>query len=171
MTEEKGRDVTRRELAEALEASQALNLRLSERLDALEAKVAAPTLSVQEAILERELANANAELKEKREALERARSRPGAGPDVPLIPYCGMAKATAKCYAGGGIQEVGSVFQIDLPALYTDDPFVAVNVVGNYDDGSPRTEPNLSAPVPINFRFRKVISAAEDPTPRRAAEY
>lgn len=172
MSEEKGRDVTRRELAEALEASQALNARLSERLDALEAKAAAPTLSVQQAVLERELANANAELKDKRELLERARSRPGAsGPDVPLVPYAGFVKAMAKCYAGGGIREVGAVFQVDLPALYTDDPFIAVNVVGEYDDGSPKTEPNLQAPVPINFRFRKVISAAEDPTPRRAAEY
>lgn len=171
MTEEKGRDVTRRELAEALEASQALNVRLSERLDALEAKAAAPTLSVQEAILERELANANAELKEKREALERARSRPGiSGPDVELIPYSGYVQATAPCCIDHR-RDAGEVFHVNVPALWTDDPYVAVNIVGAFETGAPKTEPNLAAPTPINFRFRKVVSAAEDPTPRRASEY
>lgn len=168
---EKGRDVTRRELAEALEKAHELNAKLSERLDALEAKAQAPEVSVQEAILQRELANANAELKDKRELLEKARNRPGlSGPDVVMVPYSGYVQAIAACCIDTFHKE-GEVFHVDVPALWTDDPYVPVLVTGTKEDGTPLTQPNLLAPVPINFRFRKVVSAAEDPTPRRAAEY
>jgi hypothetical protein len=170
--DEKQRDVTRKELADELAASRALNAKLLERLDAMEAKQAAPTISLQEAVLQRELDAANRELGEKRALLEKARSRP-ATPDVTLVPYSGLVKSTAVCCIDTK-RDAGEVFHVDVPALWTDDPYVAVVIAGTQIvDGVevPITEANPAAPVPINFRFRKVVSAAEDPTPRRASEY
>jgi hypothetical protein len=173
--EEKQRDVTRKELAEALAKSNALvesQGAAIARLEALLAAKAEPTLGLQEAILQRELAAANAELKDKRELLERVRSRPGAsGPDIKLVPYSGMVVSTAVCCPDHR-REVGEVFLVNLPALYTDDPFEPVTVLETDENGvAIKWEPNKAAPTPIDFRFRKVVSAAEDPTPRRAAEY
>lgn len=169
--DEKQRDVTRRELADALARANELNETLMARVEALEAKASAPTLSVQEAILQRELQLAYAELKDKSDLLERARSRPGqTGPDLPLVPYSGMVLVTAKCCIDH-LREEGEVFHVSMPALYTDDPFVPVVITGSYEDGRPKTEPNPDAPVPIDFRFRKVVSAALDPTPRKAASF
>ena len=178
--EEKGRDVTRRELADALAEATRLNKALAERVDALEAKQTPPinkalaervdaleakqTPPINVATLQRELAEAH--------ALLAARSvQPLAKvPDVKLVPYSGMVKATADCCIEHRY-ETGAVFHIDVPALWTDDPYVAVIVTGYADDGTPKTEPNHDAPTPIDFRFRKVVSIAEDPTPRRAAEF
>lgn len=171
MTDEEGRprEPTRKELAEALAQSQALNARMLERLDALEAKQAPPMVSLEEEVLRRELAVANAELAQKRQLLERVQTR-AATPDVQLVPYAGLVQADVACCMERKYEK-GEVFYVEVTALWTDDPYHAVIIQGERDDGTPRVLPNPDAPQPINFRFRKVVSAAEDPTPRRASEY
>lgn len=160
-TEEKGRDVTRRELADALAEANRLNKALAERVDKLEANQTPP---IAEAALRRELAEAQ------RLLAERSVQPLAKVPDVKHVPYAGTVKATAECCMGHFRAE-GEVFEVSVPALWSDDPYVAVTVTGYADDGTPKTEPNRDAPTPIDFRFRKVVSIAEDPTPRRAAEY
>lgn len=159
-SDEKGRDVTRRELADALAEATRLNKALAERVGALEA--ARPSAS--EAALRRELEEARSLLASRSVApLTKI-------PDIKHIPYSGMVKATADCCMEHRHLK-GEVFEVTVPALWTDDPYTAVVVTGYADDGTPKTEPNAQAPTPIDFRFRKVVSIAEDPTPRRAAEY
>jgi hypothetical protein len=170
--QEPERTLTRRELAEELAKSRELNARMLERLDALEAKQATPTLSVQETILQKELAAATKELADKRLLLEKYSQRQSAGsPDIPLVPYEGYVIATATC-AMDTRHEEGEIFYVSVPALYTDDPYEPVTILEQDVEGTPtKWEKNRAAPTPINFRFRKVVSAAEDPTPRRANEY
>lgn len=159
--EERGRDVTRRELADALAEATRINKALAERVERLEANQTPPG---SEAALRKELAEAR-ELLASRSVAPLAKV-----PDVKHVPYSGFVQASADCCIGHR-RDAGEVFEVDVPALWTDDPYTPVVVTGYTDDGMPKTEPNRAAPTPIDFRFRKVVSIAEDPTPRRAAEY
>ncbi len=88
-----------------------------------------------------------------------------------LVPYKGLVKATVLCCIGTQRQQ-GEVFEVDVPALWTDDPYEPVIVTGYLEDGiTPVTEPNPAAPTPLSFRDRKAVSVAEDPTPRQASSY
>jgi hypothetical protein len=76
------------------------------------------------------------------------------GPTPKLIPYAGMVQAKEPC-ALGSLHSVGDVFPVDVTALWTDDPYVAVRVTGiNEDTGKPKVVQNELAPEPIDFRFR-----------------
>jgi hypothetical protein len=160
-TEEKGRDVTRRELADALAEATRINKALAERVEKLEANQIPP---VSEAALRKELAEARELLAARTVAPLKATA------EVKLVRYAGLVQATADCCMEHR-HAAGEVFEVDVPALWTDDPYMPVIVTGYTDDGTPKTQPNAQAPTPIDFRFRKVVSIAEDPTPRRAAEY
>lgn len=165
---------TRKELADALSQSQLVNAKLMERLDALEAKAQTPTVSVQEAILQRDLDTARADIAAKQKLLDRAATHTTTA-DVKLTPYVGLVKAIAPCCMDTKY-EVDAVFEVKVPALWTDDPYVPVRLIDSTTDDQGNylnlaTEPNPNAPEQIHFRFRKVVSQAEDPTPRRAESF
>jgi hypothetical protein len=92
------------------------------------------------------------------------------GPKPALIPYKGWVKAKESCVYNtphpltgsriGSLYERGDVFEVDVTALWTDDPFEAVVVTGAKEDGTPITEPNPDAPIPIDFRFRVLVDQA-----------
>lgn len=173
--EEKGRDITRRELADALAEATRLNKALAARVEVLETKAADADTKIGRELLEAQRLLA--------ERTVQPLSAVAVLADVKLVPYKGMVRATAPCCvaptvnredgqpAGPHFTAVGEVFEIEVAALWTDDPYEAVIVTGHADDGTAKTKPNRDAPTPIDFRFRKVVSIAEDPTPRRAAEY
>ena len=179
MAEEKepSRDVTRRELAEALTRANELIAQQAVALEEVRGELKAmkdapaPGGSVSEAVLRRELENTQAQLRDLT-AAQSAR-RPGAQNITP-VPYKGMVKARERCHIGH-IREAGEVFYHEVPALWTDDPFEAVTVVRTSDTGEPVTEPNADAPTPIDFRFRNSIegfrAVTSDPNPRRAADF
>lgn len=79
---------------------------------------------------------------------------PPAG-EARLLPYKGAARALADCFVGKPCQyyKKGEVFFIDVPVLWTDDPYVAVLVTGQGENG-PLVEVNPLAPTPVDFRFR-----------------
>lgn len=87
-----------------------------------------------------------------------------------LVPYTGMVRATVDCCIDRHRLQ-GEVFRVEMPALWSDDPFEPVVVLETKEDGTLVVGPNKDAPAPVPFRYRKVISVAEDPTPRRASEY
>lgn len=162
------KEPTRADLAEALARATAL---IEEQGAAIaELRAARPAA---DSAIQLELVKAINELKASTEAQNQARARPGAfytGPDKELTPYAGYVVSTAICCVDHRREE-GEVFQVSVAALWSDDPFVPVTITGQKDDGTLTWEPNKSAPTPINFRFRKQVSAAEDPTLRRASEY
>jgi hypothetical protein len=171
--EEKSRDVTRRELAEALANATAMIAAQKEQNAALETRLAAleQAKPADNAIVQLETLKA---LQDLRQSIEQGRIRSSpkfyTGPEPDKVPYEGSVQATVECHYGH-FHKAGDVFQVKVPALWSDDPYVAVIVTGTRDDGTPITMPNKDAPVPIDFRFRRVVSAAEDPTLRRASEY
>lgn len=167
MAEEPTRKELNAKLAEtegALEKERADKAALETRLARLEAAFnaqAAPTFS------ELDLARLKA-AKEELEALRPGASRSlalPAGPAPKLEPYKGLVRALDKC-AYDHMYEPGEVFFVDVPALWTDDPYEPVRPVGT--ELEPRYERRTDVSV-VDFRFRRVITASEDPTPRRAA--
>lgn len=116
----------------------------------------------------------NARLLARVEALEATPAAAPSRPAVKLVPYAGLVIATKPCCIGTRRDE-GEIFEIEVDALWDDDPYMAVVITEQRPDGKGGidviTGPNPNAPTPIDFRFRKTVSAAEDPTPRRAAEY
>jgi hypothetical protein len=152
------KEPTRAELLALLEASEAQRRAVESERDQLKADQTA------------ELAQAQAEL---------ARLRPNAAQAVPpaqgsrprLIPYKGMVQAKEPCVYDHKY-ETGQVFEVDVPALFTDDPYVPVVVQGHSESGTPLTEVNPLAPPPVDFRFRpRSHDVLNDPTPRRANEF
>lgn len=152
------KELTRSELAERLAAAEARASAAEGERDTLVASKAA------------DLAKAEAEL---------ARLRPNAAtPIAPvagsrpqLIPYKGMVRAKEPCVCDHKYEE-GDVFGVDVAALWSDDPYVAVIVTGHMESGKTITEVNPLAPRPVDFRFRpKSHDVLNDPSPRRANEY
>lgn len=151
------KELTRSELAERLAAAEArANVAEGER-DQLKASKDA------------ELAIAVAEL---------AALKPNAAaPIVALagrprkIPYKGMVQSKEPCVYEHKY-EPGDVFAVDVPTLWSDDPYVPVIVTGYSEAGKPLTEVNPLAPPPVDFRFRpKSHDVLNDPSPRRANEF
>jgi hypothetical protein len=105
------------------------------------------------------------------------------GPRIETKPYRGWVKALQTCQVSHPgekpgdiavhVHEAGSVFGIDVPALWTDDPYVAVSITGYEDQEQtkPITVENKDAPAPTDFRFRRQVELEEKPTLRRASEY
>lgn len=146
MAEKEDQGPTRRELAQALAESRALIESQGAALAALQSQVAASQVAAQKP------------------------SAAAPAQELTLRPYVGLVKALVPCCYDHKY-EAGELFHVSLPALWTDDPFEAVIVVREDDNGKPVTEKNPSAPTPIDFRFRKAVSTIEDPTPRIASEY
>ena len=138
-------ELTRKQLQEQLEAVQAENARLKQGNPA------------QDAVTAKQLAEAQAELA----ALHRARpTAPLTGVAPKLVRYEGFAQATEDCHIGGQFRNgpkdgaPGDVFRIDVPALWSDDPYRAVTVRISDETNQPIVTPNPDAPTPIDFRFR-----------------
>ena len=91
---------------------------------------------MQEAILQRELDMATKELAEKRLLLEKAAARQNTGPDIPLVPYTGWVVATVAC-AMETRHDEGEIFHVSVPALYTDDPYQAIDILESDAEGTP----------------------------------
>lgn len=170
MSEEKetSRDVTRRELAEALAAATALIQDQKKALTTLQGEVA-ELKKGSSPLMQAELMKAIADLAASSRPVDKLAGYFN-GPCPPLEPYEGYVEATADCVYGHRRAQ-GEVFQVKVKALWTDDPYVAVEIIGTREDGAPITRPSKDAPTPIDFRFRKPTVIAEDPTLRRAAEY
>jgi hypothetical protein len=129
---------------------------LLDRITALEAQLSAPR---GDAKLAGELRKAQEEL-----ATLKAPAPvfvPPTGPAPRLVPYIGLVKALADCHIGQ-YRHTGDVFQVEMPALWTDDPFVPVVITGHTEEGKPITEANPMAPPQIDFRFR--TSTADMPS-------
>jgi hypothetical protein len=167
--------VTRVQLAEALAKSTALVEEQGRVIAQLRAQPAATVDPIQLEILKA--------LKELRESVPR--QSPTAfytGPKVETQPYRGFVQALDKCQvnhpnpdgsAGVHVHEKGDVFEIDVEALWTDDPYVAVIVKGYEDQAQtkPIVVPRMDAPPQADFRFRRQVELEEKPTLRRASEY
>ncbi|MDB6107843.1 MAG: hypothetical protein JWO52_7842 [Gammaproteobacteria bacterium] len=168
--------VTRVQLAEALAKSTALVEEQGKLIAELRAQPAATVDPIQLEILKA--------LKELRESTPR--QSPTAfytGPKVETKPYRGWAKALQKCQVSHPgekpgqiavhVHEEGEVFGIDVEALWTDDPYVAVTITGYEDQEQmkPITVANKDAPPQADFRFRRQVELEEKPTLRRASEY
>ena len=99
--------------------------------------------------------------------------------EVTRVPYKGLVQATRNCvyehfHYGPSENGAGDVFEVDLPALWTDDPFTPVVLVRMDDNGKPVTAPNPDAPTPIDFAFRPRTSeamAAAEAQPRVASGF
>lgn len=122
-----GKPLSRKELEEQLARSEALLARVT---------AAAETL-------ERE----NAELK--RLSSAQVTPRPG----LQARPYKGLVRAIVPCHYNF-LHATGDIFEVDLPALWTDDPFVPVVITQTLPDGTQLTEENKDAPKPLPFELR-----------------
>jgi hypothetical protein len=141
---------------------RALIEKQNDTIQALSQVKAAPALSSSENL---ELTAARAEI------ARLTRQAPVGGGEKP-IPYKGMVQATMPC-AIDVLRATGDVFQVDVPALWTDDPYTAVIVKGFAESGKPITEANPLAPEPADFRFRPRTTDAlyaESLEVRRAAD-
>lgn len=156
---------TRAELTEQLSAERLEKSKLEERLARLEAAFASQTAPIFSEIDLARLKAAKEELESLRPGAGRQLAAPS-GPAPRLIPYEGLVRAIEKC-AYDHLYEPGEVFYVSVEALWTDDPYEPVRQV-NTNDLEPRYERRTDVSQ-IDFRFRRVIVAAEDPTPRRAA--
>jgi hypothetical protein len=76
-------------------------------------------------------------------------------PGPQKVPYKGYVRALEACYVGF-LRAKGDIFQHDVPCLWTDDPFEAVNVVGTRDNGEFVIEPwpEGKAPKVVPHRLR-----------------
>jgi len=96
--------------------------------------------------------------------------------DQPIkpVPYRGLVRATEDC-ATEHYHKAGEVFAIDLPCLWSDDPFVPVVQTGvrmNADGVEvPIYEVDPAAPKPNNFRLRPKASYGNEPEPQRPGAF
>lgn len=152
------KELTRSELADRLAAAEARASAAEGERDELKASKA-EELAVAQAELARLRPNAAAVL------------MPVAGSRPQLIPYKGMVRAKEPCVYDHKYEE-GDIFGVDVAALWSDDPYVAIIVTGHLESGKPITEVNPLAPRPVDFRFRpKTHDVLNDPAPRRANEF
>lgn len=137
---------TRKELKEQLTAAEADKAAMEARLARLEAAFAAKAEPA--TFSEIDLARLKA-AREELEALRPGASKPWTPPQGPppkFVPYQGLARARVKC-ATEHFHEPGEVFAVDLPVLWSDDPFEPVEEInGEY---VPRTDVVI-----VSYRFR-----------------
>jgi hypothetical protein len=120
---------------------------LLKRLEQLEATVNRQAAELAErkpdAVTLGRLRDAEAELA----ALKRPEPLPSS---APAVPYQGMVRALVDCYYGS-YRKAGDVFEVNVKALWTDDPFEPVTVT--YDPaGAPIVQPSPAARA--DFRSR-----------------
>lgn len=122
-------------------------------------------------------------LKELKESNARIAPAPAfyTGKPIKTEPYRGYVKALSMCQmthmGPGGKPEVhvhqeGAVFQVDVDALWSDDPYVPVEITGYEDDAQskPITKEHSTA-TQADFRFRRQVELEDKPSLRRASEY
>jgi hypothetical protein len=157
-------ELTRKQLQEQNEALMA-------RLAALEAK---PANDAAQAVKDKQLAAALAELDSLK--ANRASGAPVGSPRT--VPYKGLVQATEDCHIGGALRKgprhpeankVGDVFEVDVPALWSDDPYVPVNV--SYDKENGRVIERRDDVPRVDFRFRIQAAGQVDIPPLRASAY
>jgi hypothetical protein len=151
------REPTRAELTEQLSAERAAKASLEERLARLEALVSAappaPAMNANEALL----AAAIEELQRLRPQAAHEVDRPK-GPAPKLVAYKGLVRAITDCAYGGyrhGPKEGvgGDVFEVDLPTLWSDDPFEPVTIKGEGESGQPLYARRTDVPI-LDWRWR-----------------
>lgn len=144
---------TRKELAEQLEKERGEKAKLEERLARLEAAFAANTETESQRLnREKRLADAEAELAGLRPDAARPLMAPR-GPAPKLVPYKGFVRARVDC-AYECYRHAGDVFEIDVPGLWSDDPWEPVRVTGDNEDGTPIVNPRTDV-TRIDARFRQ----------------
>lgn len=159
-------------------AEELTRKQLQEQLDAANAQLAAlkaqPAAAPSDEKLERDLAAARAEL-----ASIKAAAPAGAplGPAPRYIPYRGKVQATEDCHIGGRFRMgplnpnngsgKGDVFEVDVPVLWSDDPYVPVIASEETAPGVYKVEPHPTA-VRVDFRFRLQGKADTEIQPLRA---
>lgn len=170
-------ELSRAQLQEQVKAERGRN-------DALEARLAALENPKPDAATQRRLDEALAELAR----LKPQASGAPAGAPPKLVPYQGWAQATEDCHVGGayrrgpmegatlpngmpGPKIPGDHFQIDVAALWTDDPYVAVHVRMSEETNTPIVTRNTEAPARIDFRFRAKGMAETQIAPLRANQF
>ncbi len=138
----------------------AKNQALEERLVRLEAAFSARPTGLTEQDAAR-LAAAIADLATLRPQAAQDLGKPP-GPRPALVRYRGAVQATEDCAYDGyhfgpnsdkGRPE-GDVFEVDVPTLWSDDPYVPVALSGTRDDGSPRYVRRTDVPI-VDFRWRE----------------
>lgn len=154
---------TRKELNEQLATERAQNAEMSARLARLEQQVAAippPETDAQRLVREKRLADAEAELAELRPGAARVLDKPK-GPAPTLVPYKGWVRATKDCAYGcyrfgpdpDKGRQYGDVFEIDVPTLWSDDPWEPV--IPSWDEGGNLVQVKLRRDVTaVDYRFR-----------------
>lgn len=167
-------------MAEALSRKQ-----MEDRIAALEARnselESAPPASPVPAIQASADSEVLRQMSAMRAEIDALRTAAAAGPAkqqkvVDPVPYTGYVKAKEGCFAGEpcGRHDEGDVFLVNVPGLWTDDPFDPVIVVGQHveRDGAvvQITEPNPDAKV-FNFLYRRQISVNTDLEPLRASQF
>lgn len=169
------KEPTRAELAEALIRANQLITEQGKAIAELRAQPAVTADPIQLEILKA--------LKELRESVPRqAQTAFYTGPKPETHPYRGFVQALDRCQvnhpnpdgsAGVHVHEKGEVFEIDVEALWTDDPYMPVIVKGYEDQAQtkPIVTARLDAPPQVDFRFRRQVELEEKPTLRRASEY
>lgn len=165
---------SRKSAKSALDKALELIERQNAALKASEARIAALEASQPSPAMLRELAEARSFLSSRAAPVHAQPTR-----QVTRVPYKGLVQATKNCvtdhfHLGPSENGPGDVFEVDLPALWTDDPFVPVVLVRMDDNGKPVTAPNPDAPQPIDFQFRPRTSEAmaqADAQPRIASGF
>lgn len=136
-------ELTRKQLQEQLEAAHALIAEMKQ-----------PRNDAAHAATERRLSEALAELA----ALGKPQVSGAPTGALQMVPYKGSVQATEDCHIGGAYRkgpfegDPGDVFTIEVVALWTDDPYVPVNVTGYTETGRPIVE--RSKVHRADFRFR-----------------
>lgn len=170
---------TRKELAAELEAQRTENADLKARMERLEALVAKPPEPVfTQTDLDR-LRQAREELEALRPGASRSFAAP-TGPAPQLVPYKGLVRATQDCTygsyragpgstsaaCGANADPDGDVFEVDVQALWSDDPWVPVRQVAR-EGGAVYYVPRTDVPiVDARFRVRLQQAAINDPIAR-----
>lgn len=91
---------------------------------------------------------------------------------VPRVPYKGYVRAREACYIGS-LRAAGDVFVVEVPGLWTDDPFEPVDLKGYDRDNRPICDPHPTAKQqPFHLRPRTSEAlAALNSTPRKASDW
>ena len=186
-------DLTRKQLEEKLAAMEAENLKLREapastgedpdtkeqlanalaQIEEMKRRQPAPQ-APEDASMKARLADALRELDALRaERTVRPPTTDAKGTKVKPRPYRGHVQAVETCWAGHpvkGPRQEGDVFEVDLPALYNDDPFVPVVVIGTTESGRPIVKPHAEAVV-ADFLDRPQVRVSTDLPPLRASQF
>jgi hypothetical protein len=90
-----------------------------------------------------------------------------------FVPYSGYVRAKENCVIGcyrmgpnpdqGRVQ--GDVFAVEVPVLWSDDPYEPVNIIRTRDDGQLECEVRRDVPI-IDARWRVLNPNAQNPMAR-----